>query len=206
MVRNGTNNRRTGRPRRAQTPRHLKRIIDRLDYGCKFVPSTDPPEFSRSPWWPVTLVFRPEAVSSYSYRNIQDALKVFFGVKEFKDSTDAVFDPFLIRPQTIRMWGLEKQGINLEVYEIIGAGTHRVKQLADMGSGMNFSRVGWRYGASAQIDPNKAETVPVFAVTPNGKSLIYLQALICLSAGFEVSKLVNLSPPGHLTLDSMSLE
>lgn len=207
MVRNGANNKRAGRGRRSQTPRHLKRIIDRIDYGSKFVPSADPPEFSRTPWWPVTLVFRPTEPATYQYAHVAKALTIFFGVKSFIDNKDKLFNPFLIRPQTVRMWGLEKQAINLEVYEIIGSGKHRVKQLADMGSGINFSRLGWRYGASAQIDPNNDEAVGIFSVTPNGKAIVYLQALICMASGYEVAKLTStFNPDGLISLDSMTLE
>lgn len=207
MARNGIN-RRAGRPRRPQASKHLKRMIDRIDYGVKFVPTADPPEFTRSPWWPVTIVFKPDTAATFNYKSVADALHVFFGVKRFPNPSDDTksFYPFLIRPQTVRMWGLDKQSINLEVYEIVGGGKHRTKQLADMGSGMNFSRLGWRYGAAAQFDPNSSEDTPIFSVTPNGKVIVYLQALICLANGFELAKMVQSTPYQGLTLESMTLE
>lgn len=183
-------------------------MIDRIDLGVKFTPSADPPEFSRAPWWPVTLVFAPTQPETYNYSHIAKALETFFGLA-FKDKDGKEVFPFIVRPQTVRMWGLAKQAINLEIYEILGK-THRVKQLADMGSGINFSRLGWRYGVAAQIDPNINEAIPLFSVTPNGKSIVYLQALIAVKAGFElvlkVSDETKLSRSNELSLDSMSLE
>lgn len=212
MAGNGNNyRRRPSRGRRTpNSPRRLRRAIDRIDYGVKFVPGPDPPEFSTAPWWPITLVFRIDAVKTFHFSDLQKALYTAFGVTQFIGEASAeITSPFEIRPQTIRVWGLAKQGINMDITEIIGAGTHRVKQLADMGSGINFSRLGWRYGLAANIDPNVAEDkIPIAAIIPNGKALVYIQVLFALKNGWDLTAMQARSSTSALkdTFEFMKVE
>lgn len=183
MVRNNARRRRTTRAN-ASTPRRLKRAVDRIETGVKFVPSADPPEYSRAPWWPLTVVDSISASTQYTYKTLMTGILTAMGYTAAQQT--AVGTSFYeVRVQTVRVWGLAKQAISLTPQEVVGAGTHRMRQLADMGSGINFSRLGWRYGTVSRIDPNVNEDVYICHVggdlSDTKKALVYFQVLVCIA-------------------------
>lgn len=192
---NGNGNTSTRRRRNTRTTtgiRRIRRVVDRLETGIKFTPGPDPPEFARAPWWSATLVWNFTQPGTIKFSHVQSTLLTLMGATGFvtgvKDGKDVVSTtPFVVRPVTVRAWGLEKQPMNMEVFEILGGGTHRVAQLADMGSGINFSRMGWRFGVAARVDPNINEAVAIVSLTPNGKAMVYLQVLFAVKAGFRLT-------------------
>lgn len=176
--------------------RRIRRVVSQLDYGVKFVPSVDPPEYSRSPWWSFTLVSKPEKLTTYGYDLIQEGLLASMGWSSIMSAAPTpakITNPFCFRIQSVRVWGLEKQAISLDVNEVVGT-THRIKQLADMGSGINFSRLGWKFGVAAQIDPGTSLDVskehPLFTVGGTGKMLVYIQLLFS-NAGAPYASLAS---------------
>lgn len=174
------------RPRKRQaqpaTFRSVKRIVDRIDYGVKFTPGPDPPEYARAPWWSITLVATTTDSDTYTWETISGGILMAMGASALYDTAKpakAITDPFMIRLQTVRVWGLDKQPISLNVYDLTGQ-SHLVKQLTDMGSAINYSRIGWRFGVNAQIDPGDSTSKSsLFTVTGHGKMLVYVQVLFC---------------------------
>lgn len=175
MVRsNVTRRRRTGR--RNLPTRRVVRAIHRAETGVRFTPPSDPPDYSRAPWWPLTLVDRLSADKKYTFADLHTGVNA--ALKFVK--TDKQWS---IRVLSVRIWGLSKQAIALSPFEIVSGSSHTVAQLADQGSGINFSRLGWRFGAAARIDPNVNENLAVCTVNGNitdkNPVLVYFQLLIC---------------------------
>lgn len=194
MVNN--NARRQRRRQMSNGVRRLKRAVDRIETGVRFVPSADPPEYTTAPWWPLTVVDKITAPKQYTYKILMTGILTQMGLTPAQQTalTSTFFE---VRIQTVRVWGLAKQAISLNPQEIVGAGTHRVRQLADMGSGINFSRLGWRYGTVSRIDPNVNEDVYIFHVggdlTKDQPALVYIQVLIAVAAAPQPSLAETLS-------------
>lgn len=203
---NRTNRRPRQRRPAANQPRRLRRAIDRIDYGVKFVPGPDPPEFARAPWWSATLLFTSTVTKDFTYGDLTDGILTLMGGPAFtykdKDGkVHSITDPFVIRPQTVRVWGLKKQSINLNVYEIVGK-EHRVKQMADLGSAINFSRLGWRFGVAANIDVGTNETTRLFGVETSDAVLVYVQVLFSMTTATSIK--VSRIPDVHNVSDGFT--
>lgn len=196
MVRNNARRRRTTRAN-ASTPRRLKRAVDRIETGVRFVPSADPPEYSRAPWWPLTVVDSITEATQYTYKTLMTGILTAMGYTAAQQTAVGA-NFYEVRVQTVRVWGLAKQAISLSPQEIVGAGTHRMRQLADMGSGINFSRLGWRFGSVSRIDPNVNEDVYICHVggdlSATKKALVYFQVLVCTSVGPQPKTLMSSVP------------
>lgn len=165
--------------------KRIKRTVNRLETGVKFTPSVDPPEYAAAPWWPMTIVDKITAEKQYKFSDIATGLLKMMGMTDIqiKSLTTGFFE---IRVQTVRVWGTAKQAIALRPAEILGAGTHRIRQLVDLGSGINFSRLGWRYGAVSRIDPNKNEDTYICHVggeiSADKPVLVYFQVMFAVAA------------------------
>lgn len=180
------------RPRRsAPIGRRLKRYVDRIESGVRFVPPVDPPEFSRAPWWPMTLVFNSIKDEDYTASNIIDG--IITRLYEAKDAGTGQ-KAFVFRMQSVRIWGLAKQAISLDIKELIG-GSNNLRQFSDLGSGIQFSRLGFRYGTSSRIDPIAYGTTVLFHVSgasSTNKILVYVQILFSSLSG-KTPSLTNTS-------------
>lgn len=189
MVRNGRNptgNSRRGRNRNATSVRRIRRMITRVETGVQFVPPLDPPTFAAAPWWPITLNMTVSSETVFSYNDLHTGLVKAVGLDKIKDSTDAtiVNNYFQIRPVSVRVWGLSRQVIRLGIYEILSTGLHRLKTVTDSGTPINYSRLGWRFGVAARIDPNANEGVKIFSVAgdlaTDKKAYVMVQILFCI--------------------------
>lgn len=186
MVRNGKPRRGTNRAR-AITTRRIKRTVDRLEVGMQFVPTVDPPNYSSAPWWSITIVDNIKTTTSYKSDNIIDGLYKTLGFSDAQ-AKSLTKDFFIFKPLSIRVWGRAKQPIQLIAYDIVSNSTHRVKQMSDLGSGVNFSRLGWRFGVASKIDPLGAETVINVAavdgdLSATSPATVYLQIIFCIRKG-----------------------
>lgn len=155
----------------------MKRALERDESGMKIIPPTDPPQYTELPWWPFTLAVGGSSDGKtndkITFKSLQQSLIAHI----FPSGTTAA-KAFEIKVRTIRVWGLDKQLIQLTPYEIVGAGSHSLSVLRDYGGQMAFSRVGWKYGTGAHIDPMVDEETLIATVTTNGKYLIYVQVLL----------------------------
>lgn len=194
MVRNNGNNAR-GRRRRPAQPRRLQRIIDRVETGVKFVPGVDPPEYARSPWWPITVVDLLKSDKQYTSEDLHTGVFAMMGISSVMNTANPplkIVDFFELRVQTVRIWGMAKQPISLSVAEIFGKGTHRIRQLADHGSAINYSRLGWRFGSASRVDPvlasDKTYICHVGGDISDAKHvLVYFQVMVSIAAGVQPS-------------------
>lgn len=190
--------------KRNSNPRNttrIRRAINRIEYGTRITPSVDPPNYATVPWWSLTLVTTLTTPSSFNYASLHEAIlttvlcdkSLITDVKAKQALNPPQYTKFSfeIRPVTIRVWGLAKQSITLLPYEIVGKGTHSLSPITDNGSGINFSRLGWRYGAAAKIDPNTSEEVLIAAVdgdiTEAKRALVYIQ-VVFRCGGFTAPK------------------
>lgn len=182
-------NRRRNRRNSGAAPRRIRKLIGKMELGTKFTPSVDPPEVTTAPWNAVTLVWKANKSFSISYKDCYKKLLSILGLKTWTKPDDKVNeDPVTFRIETVRVWGLDKQAINVSVFELIGGGPDRIKQLADYGSGINFSRIGWRWGANARIDPGSADaSTSIVECATTGNVLLYLQVLWCVHTATAVT-------------------
>lgn len=172
-------NRRSKRSRRprARTAR-VRRVITRTDTGFKFTPRADPPEFVVAPWWPLTLkmsISDLKEETSLSPKDISEAIENQTGLK------GVTFD---MRILSIRVWGLAQHSLSMIVYDTLGDHS-RWNNVSDSGSPINFSRVGWKFGAVASLQSHSASTQTVLAKIKgsDGAAIAYVQLLLnCNSA------------------------
>lgn len=178
--------RRQNRPSNQGSTRRVQRAINRLETGVRFTPGPDPTEVTRSPWWPLTLVdtqtLDPKTQTSYKFSTVAKLVKNMLDLSKWTGAGTAseVPWPFLIRIETLRVWGLDKQTINVDAYDGTN-NSHKFRQLSDFGSGINFSRVGWRFGVTGNVntfDGGESPDTTLFSVRGSGKALVYIQVLI----------------------------
>lgn len=192
MVRNNGNNARRRPRRRTAQPLRLQRIIDRVETGVKFVPGTDPPEYSRSPWWAITVVDKITTATQYTSGRIQQGVYAMMGITKISNNSGEIKDYFEFRVQTVRVWGMAKQPISLSVAEIFGKGSHRIRQFADHGSAINYSRLGWRFGTASRVDPVLCSDDTYIChvggdLTADKPAMVYFQVMVCIAAGVQPS-------------------
>lgn len=183
----------------AYGPRKLRRIIDRLERGYQIVPNPDPPSFSRAPWWPLTILYavKPGADDLTYTSDICNTV----ATRILKNTGSSVpilnlAKQIIFKVQSVRLWGLDKQMINMDVPEIVGEKRLSMVQLADTGSGMQFSRLGYRYGSVSRIDPlqyDEATVVCEVRIPDNTKAVTYIQILWSMKTA-EAANLLTADP------------
>lgn len=159
--------------------RRFRRMVSRLETGIKITPPVDPPEFNRAPWHAMTVVFK--SVKDEVYKPSDIITYIATNITGDKTLASTVGKNIIIKLQTVRIWGLAKQAINLNVTEVIGNGPHNMRQFTDLGSGINYSRLGYKYGTISRIDPldiNYTEDLfDVGGATETAPILVYIQVL-----------------------------
>lgn len=200
MVNNGNRRSRRRATARTRAAPKIKRVVQRLEHGTRFVPSSDPPNWTQAPWWPLTLVSHESSPTLYSGAILHEGICISLGIPKLPDQARAI--KFNIRLITVRAWGLAKQAFTLDVYDEFGD-NRKLAQLADMGSPIHYSRLGWRFGLTAvanTIDPD-SKTV-LFNVdgdiTSTSKVMVYIQLLVQVSgvpaAKIPLKSLVSSQP------------
>lgn len=185
------------RPRRtrrgtARTSNIIRRV-NNLEQGVEFKPSFDQPSWASAPWWPLTLVANATAASTTFSAKVIHALLT-------KSTNFPGTVAFNLRILTVRVWGLDRQPITLDVYDNSIGGCRKLKQLNDRGSPIHYSCLGWRFGkasyAMLNTDCGKDDmaifTVAQPAAEPATKVAVYIQTLIQLTGVPDVATAVNL--------------
>lgn len=186
MVNNNTTlSRRTRRSRTSRQPRRVRRLISRMNLGSRITPSVDPPQFTASPWWPLTVMMTVLKDTSWSPKTVHEAILASLGLtgaKYIYEGKETALE-FKFRITTVRVWGLDKQPIQLAVCDASDAtSTHWTHEFNDFASGVQFSRLGWRFGdvfVHRVLAAN--QEFPLFAVGQkhdNETVLVYVQVLI----------------------------
>lgn len=186
--------------------RHLVRTVHRTELGMEFVPPTDPPRWTQSPWWPLTMTATVSVDTIFSVTALHTLLLAHLDLKAAANSK-AEPPKFRIRIQTVRTWGLNKQPLMLEIYRVNAIGSV-IKQIADNGSALNYSRLGWRFGLDSQIAIEGKDTDAVFAVKgtldSTSKALIYISILFQMDNNLEPSLVRELTPQIY-NLDQLTM-
>lgn len=186
---------RRGRPRRRASrvrtsPRSLVRREARLQSGVAFKPSPNPPLWTGSPWFPLTVVNAYKANATIHTEHLGDMIRKALGWNDFVKSSGGKTTklPITFRVLTARIWGLAGQPVQLTPYEILG-GNHITREIDDIGGRITYSTAGWRWGASSRIDMLQecdggtaecTKTIPIVALQGASESaqvLLYIQVL-----------------------------
>lgn len=181
MVNRRRSNRKARRngPGNSRQPVRFRRAISRTTTGVRFVPPVDPPEYVSAPWWPFTLILIATGDEAVTAKIMYDQVLQQLDLKKFVSGTATV--PLEMRLDSVRAWGLAKQPIQLSVYDRLGK-HHRLAELSDYGTPINYSRVGWRFGSLAHSDAlGSTETETLYEVSGGStanKILIYNHILI----------------------------
>lgn len=177
---------RTNRSTRRRLPLRTKNIVRRvsnIDIGVEFKPPLDQPPWTSAPWWSLTLVSNATASSTNFTGQVIHALVLkSLALTEYKSGTNTI--KFNLRILTVRIWGLDRQPITLDIYDNSNSGCRKLKQLNDRGSPIHFSCLGWRFGKASYAALNtdcQNDTTSIFTVgQPSGstKIAVYIQTLI----------------------------
>lgn len=169
-------NRRIRRAPRRQPRRRLKRVIRTTDVGINLRPPVDPPAFTPIPWWPLTVAFKykidkGKKVTSLKVSTLYTALKVQTGI------TNA----FSVRILSIRVWGFNKKSLSLVIHDADGD-VSRFRTITDVGSAVNYSRVGWRFGleftTKTHLPASDLVVADIYSAS-DSDGLVYVQILVC---------------------------
>lgn len=171
--------RRRNPPRRRAANVRLGRFITRASHGIRFNPPVDPPEYVSNPWWPITTVFNVDSDSQLQPIHVYSSVIAQLGFDDYVKDSETI--PLEMRLVSVRIWGLDKQPIQLAIYDHVGK-KNRFVELSDFGSSVQYSRAGWRYGRIATYDAlSKDDKDVLFDVTgasSSQKILVYVQLLI----------------------------
>lgn len=181
------NRRRSNRPSRrngsglnSRQPVRFRRAISRTTTGVRFVPPVDPPEYVSAPWWPMTLILIAVTDETVTAQKLYQQVLEQLDVKKYV-SMDKSTVPLEMRIDSVRAWGLARQPIQLSVYDRLGK-HHRVAEISDYGTPIQYSRVGWRFGSIAHADAlGQTETDVLYEIsgaTSTNKILLYNHILI----------------------------
>lgn len=173
------------RSRRPRAPARIRRILHRADTGFKLIPRADPPELVVVPWWPLTVRLQiPDASKSTSLTPaaIHAGIIAQLGI--------SLTTAFTMRVLSIRVWGLKSQPITMVVADTLGDAS-RWKHFSDVGSPINYSRLGWRFGVVSSIQSHlPASTVVLATITgAAGPATVYVQILLKSNSTAGVSSL-----------------
>lgn len=177
MVKRGS-----GRSRQRVRARNaaITRYVHRNESGVKFTPSADPPEYSRAPWLPLTVSYTIRKKYSFTAKDIIGSVLSHLYMH---DPQYPKKETIVIRMQSVQIWGMAKQAISLNITEIIGSGHLNLRQFSDVGSGSDYSRIGFRYGTVSRIDPINYDYKPDLFDVGGGSVdqpiLVYVQILFC---------------------------
>lgn len=172
--------RRGGGPK---TPRHLIRMINRVESGGQIKRGFDPPAIVTAPWWPATIIFPATGdATSFTAVDLIKQISKQFGFKDPKKLN--------ARLMSVRVWGLDNQYLELKTYGLIGEGN--LSNASDFGTTTRYSHVGWRYGRQFQNvvmsgDEQFKAFEQLFSVKTEGRWLAYISCLIQVSK-LEASK------------------
>lgn len=161
----------------------MRRLVNRSIHGMRVVPSVDPPEYTAGPWWHITTVVGASKDTTVRAKDIYARTLDALDWSVFHDDTKPTPRkiPLAMRLQTVRCWGMGKLPIELTVYDRLG-GEHRIAEICDYGSAVNYSRVGWHFGDIARQDAlypgDDAVLFEVSGASENNKVLIYINLLI----------------------------
>lgn len=183
MARQRRNSRRNRRLGRVRTTNIVRRVSN-VDIGVEFRPTFDQPSWASAPWWPITLVAESKAAeTNYTGSVIHALLLKSLNLSDFK-GPEAKPPGFNMRFLTVRIWGMDRQPLTLDIYDNSTSGCRKLKQLNDRGSPVHYSCLGWRFGKSSFAMLNTEcmkDDQPVFSIgqpTATTKIAVYLQCLI----------------------------
>lgn len=182
--------RRTRRTRQRPNIGRIRRSINRADVGVKITPPVDPPEYTPLPWWPLTLRISHKIVNTDTGDSITPAI-----LTGAITSQTGVKGAFNIRLLTARVWSTAAgQPIGLSVNDSIGD-ISRWRTLADSGTLINYSRVGWRFGNIfsniSHLAASKDELFRVWS-PKDQKVLIMVQILLCSNSTIPTTMFAGL--------------
>jgi len=161
----------------------IVRRVSNLDTGLEFTPSLDQPSWASAPWWPITVVSEVKVESAgYTGAVLHSLVLKSLSLEGFKLGDKKI--TFNMRVLTVRIWGLSRQPITLDVYDNSSSGCRKLKQLNDRGSPIHYSRLAWRFGKASYAMLNTEcvdDNSPIFVVAQPSTSTIvsvYVQLLI----------------------------
>lgn len=167
--------------KRSATTGRLRRMVNRVSLGSRIVPTTDPPEYTAGPWWPLTIVDTVAGDKDFTPTYLHSGILAALNLTGAKDAKGNPLT-FKFRLLSVRAWGMAKQPIQLAVTETHGTSSNWVKEINDFGSPINYSRVGWRFGdVFTHRVFSSTETQSLFQVAESGstdKILVYIQVLM----------------------------
>lgn len=162
--------------------KHLVRSIHRIEMGSEIKPSLDPPTWVSAPWWPLTITATAVKPASYTVQAMYALVLKNLNLAGFMDDKKKLIQ-FRLRFNDVRIWGLNRQPITLNIPRLNNIGT-RIKQLNDRGTPTQYSRLGWRYGMDSELAIDPTDPDVVFEVQGDvsdaNKVLIYVRVLIQL--------------------------
>jgi len=186
MVRNQRNRQARRFRRRPVRTNNIIRRVNNIDFGVEFHPPYDQPSWASAPWWALTIVSNATAKSTtFTGKALHALIIASLNLSAFVN-TAKVTPSFNIRVQTVRIWGLERQPITLEIYDNSTAGCRKLKQLNDRGSPIHYSCLGWRFGKASYAMLNTdcaSDDTTIFSVgqsADNHPISVYVQLLIQL--------------------------
>lgn len=166
--------------RRRNRPSRFTRSVNRAAHGIRFTPSFDPPDYAAGPWWPITVVLGSTSDTRFNMNSVYTAALTQLSWQNYYKENTKENVPMELRLLSVRAWGLDKQPIQLTIYDRLGSG-QKLAELSDYGTPVQYSRLGWKFGnVSTQDSVVWSDTNVLFEVTTSstGKVLIYVQALI----------------------------
>lgn len=170
---------RSQRSRRNNNVRHFGRTLTRATHGVRITPPVDPPSYTSNPWWPLTVVFHTFGDTEITPDSIYAGILKQMGIHLYVDVKKNTV-PLEFRLCSVRCWGIERQPIQLAIYDSLG-GKHRFAELTDYGSAVQYSRLGWKYGRVATLDALRSTDKEVsFEISAASKTkvMVYIQVLI----------------------------
>lgn len=178
----------TRRRQRLNSAKTIMRRMDNLDHGVQFTPSADPPAWASAPWWPLTLVTRVTKTTAFTGKVIHSLLLLNTGLASYQNPSTKVTPQFNLRVQTVRAWHLLRLPLTLDIYTGLGATCRKLKQLNDIGSPLNYSKLAWRFGKSsfAKLDMECSSSEDtIFSISgtlsATDMAVVYIQLLVQLS-------------------------
>lgn len=177
--------RRTRRSRTTRQPRRVRRLVSRMNLGSRITPTVDPPQFTACPWWPLTVMETVIKDTVWTPKTVHASILATLGLTGAKyiDKGNEVDLEFKFRISTVRMWGLDKQPIQLAVCDASDeSSTHWTHEFNDFASGIQFSRLGWRFGdVFVHRVLTAKQDFTLFALgqqSSNRTVLVYIQVLL----------------------------